>query len=136
MNNDIIIYDKYTKEIIALIPLDAIAETILNNQFEAELIDRFGPLTEEIKIYINKQYMESLTNKVGLESIEERDAYVKVTFISNTKIDAGTLFKQAYQISDRFVFEYVSRKIVMCLNGETSSKQWIKVLITLFEKLI
>ena len=80
--------------------------------------------------------MESLANKVGVESIEEKDAYVKVTFISNTKIDAGTLFKQAYQISDRFVFEYVSRKIVMCLNGETSSKQWIKVLITLFEKLI
>ena len=40
MNKDIIIYDKYTKEIIALIPLDAIAETILNNQFKAELIDR------------------------------------------------------------------------------------------------
>ena len=40
MNKDIIIYDKYTKEIIALIPLDAIAATILNNQFEAELIDR------------------------------------------------------------------------------------------------
>ena len=106
------------------------------HKIEAELIDRFGPLTEEIKIYINKQYMESLANQVGVESIEEKDAYVKVTFISNTKIDAGTLFKQAYQISDRFVFEYVSRKIVMCLNGETSSKQWIKVLITLFEKLI
>ena len=40
MKKDIIIYDKYTKEIIALIPLDAIAETILNNQFKAELVDR------------------------------------------------------------------------------------------------
>ena len=40
MNKDIIIYDKYTKEIIALIPLDAIAEIILKNQFKAELIDR------------------------------------------------------------------------------------------------
>lgn len=106
------------------------------HKVEAELIDRFGPLTEEIKIYINKQYMESLANKVGVESIEEKDAYVKVTFVSNTKVDAGTLFKQAYQISDRFVFEYVSRKIVMCLNGETSSKQWITTLIKLFEKLI
>lgn len=103
---------------------------------EEELIDRFGPLTDEIKTYINKQYMESLASRIGVESIEEKESSVKVTFVSNTKVDAGTLFKYAYNISDRFVFEYVSRHIVMHLNGNTISKEWINTMIKLFEKLI
>ena len=103
---------------------------------EAELIDRFGPLTNEIKTYINKQYMESLASMIGVESIEEKESTVKVTFVSNLKVDAGTLFKYAYNISDKFVFEYASRHIVMHLNGDTSSKEWINILTKLFEKLI
>ncbi len=103
---------------------------------EKELEDRFGTLTNEIKIYINKQYMESLAKQVDVESITEKDVYVDVTFVANSQIDAGTLFKHAYHISDRFVFQYVQRKIVMRLNGDTSSKEWINLLITLFEKLV
>lgn len=105
-------------------------------QVEKELEDRFGTLTKEIKIYINKQYMESLAKKVEVESINEKDVYVDVTFVANARIDAGTLFKNAYHISDRFIFQYVQRKIVMRLNGDTSSKEWINLLISLFEKLV
>ena len=41
---------------------------------EQELLDRFGKLTDEIKQYINKQYMESLSKKIGIESITIKKA--------------------------------------------------------------
>lgn len=105
-------------------------------EVEKELKDRFGNLTDEIKIYINKQYMESLAKQVHIEKIKEDKVYVDFTFSEDSNIDAGKLFKAAYKISDKFTFQYASRRIIMRLNDDTEDKKWINTVIKVIEEYI
>lgn len=101
---------------------------------ENELIDRFGKLTEDIKTYIKKQYLESLANKIGIEKIKSDNYMVEISFKPNIEIDAGKLFKIAYKINSNFTFKYISKRIIMTLTNISSNKQWINDVINVIEK--
>ena len=103
-----------------------------------ELTDRFGKLNEDILLYIDKVYLESLLTKVGIEDIKETSNNVKIVFgleVSST-IDASVIFKKAYQISREFSFEYKSKRIIIYLNKINKDKTWIKKIIELLESFV
>ncbi len=103
-----------------------------------ELTDRFGKLNEDILLYIDKVYLESLLTKVGIEDIKETSNNVKMVFgleVSST-IDASVIFKKAYQISREFSFEYKSKRIIIYLNKINKDKTWIKKIIELLESFV
>lgn len=102
-------------------------------EVENELKDRFGKLTEDIKMYINKQYMESIARKIGIEKISEQNGLLEIIFKPDAIIDGGKLFKIAYKVNDKFSFQYLSRKIIMKLNI-ISNNQWINDLIKIIEE--
>ncbi len=99
-------------------------------QVEEELKDRFGNLTEEIKTYINKQYMEGICKSNGVESIKEIKGNVEIIFSSEANIDGGKLFKCAYVVNRNFAFEYKGKKIIMRLR---TNDNWINDIIKLIE---
>ena len=101
-------------------------------QTEKELIDRFGKLTDEIKMYINKQYMEGLLKKTGVETISERNQLLEIIFKEDAHIDGGKLFKCAYEVNKMFTFEYKAKKIYMKLKVNDNS--WINQVISIIEK--
>ena len=106
-------------------------------QVITELTDRFGRLTEEIKTYIDKQYMEGLFRKYHVEKIQEYPTYVLIIFKQDatTLLDASKLFMEGYKLSSSFSFEYKNKKIYMKLKKNINNKSWIEEIIQLFEKI-
>ena len=98
---------------------------------EEELIDRFGTLTDEIKIYINKQYMEGICKNIGVESILEKFGIIEIVFKNDAIVDGGKLFKIAYQINKDFLFEYRGKKVIIKIKNIDNN--WINDVIKLIE---
>lgn len=101
-----------------------------------ELVDRFGKLSNEIFIYIDKVYLESLLNQASIEEIKETPTNVKIVFSAarSQTIDGSYLFKKAYEISKDFSFEYKGKKIILYLTK--TKKEWIKKVIKLIESIL
>ncbi|HHU56587.1 MAG TPA: transcription-repair coupling factor [Acholeplasmataceae bacterium] len=104
----------------------------------AELTDRFGKLTTEIKLYIEEKYMESLLAKLDVVEIKEANKIVEIIFSEKTSaiIDGSILFRKAYEISKKFSFEYKHKRIHMYLDKEKNDKTWIRKIIRLLERLV
>lgn len=107
-------------------------------QLISELTDRFGKLTDEIKLYIDKVYLESLLYQAGIEDIKETNTNVKMVFglEASQNMDASFIFKKAYEISRDFSFEYKSKRIIVFLNKTPQDKTWIKKITTLLESFV
>ena len=101
-----------------------------------ELVDRFGKLSNEIFIYIDKVYLESLLNQASIEEIKETPTNVKIVFSAarSQTIDGSYLFKKAYETSKDFSFEYKGKKIILYLTK--TKKEWIKKVIKLIESIL
>ena len=93
--------------------IKSISSLLEKKRVEDILIDRFGTLTEEIKKYINKQYMEGICKKSGVESITEKNGVQEIVFGSDAIIDGGKLFKCAYVVNRMFNFEYKGKQVIM-----------------------
>ena len=111
--------------------IKSISSLLEKQRTEQELIDRFGTLTDEIKMYINKQYMEGICKKQGVESITERNQMLEIIFGENANIDGGKLFKCAYEVNRMFTFEYKAKKVHMKLR--VSDNSWINDVIKIIE---
>lgn len=100
-----------------------------------ELNDRFGKISDEIKLYIDKQYLESLLTKYGIEELKEQPTNIKLVFSEKTSqnIDGAQLFRKAYDISPDINFEYRNKRILMNLTKRVKDKSWIIKIITLLE---
>ena len=83
-------------------------------------------------MYINKQYMEGLLKKTGVESISERNQLLEIIFKEDAHIDGGKLFKCAYEVNKMFTFEYKAKKIYMKL--KVCDNSWINQVISIIEK--
>ena len=111
--------------------IKSISSLLEKQKTEQQLIDRFGKLTDDIKMYINKQYMEGICKKVGVESISERNQLLEIIFSDTASIDGGKLFKCAYDVNKMFTFEYKAKKIYMRLR--ITNNNWINDVIKIIE---
>ena len=111
--------------------IKSISSLLEKQKTEQQLIDRFGKLTDDIKMYINKQYMEGICKKVGVESISERNQLLEIIFSDTACIDGGKLFKCAYDVNKMFTFEYKAKKIYMRLR--ITNNNWINDVIKIIE---
>ncbi len=102
-----------------------------------ELKDRFGEITEGIKLYIDKQYMEGLLKKHGVEKVIEDNYQITLTFSleASRTINGQELFQAAYKVTSDFTFEYKSHHIIMHLRKRGNDKKWIYLMIKAFELL-
>lgn len=110
--------------------IKSISSLIEKQNVEKELIDRFGKLTDDIKNYINKQYMEGICKQCGVESIVEKQGIIDIIFNEEANIDGGKLFKCASIVNKSFTFEYKNKKIMIHI---PYNDNWINEVIKMIE---
>ena len=105
------------------------------DQLIIELTDRFGRINDEIRLYIDKQYMESLLELLLIEDVKEKPTQAIVRFSETTSktIDGKYLFQKAYDVSQDITFEYKNKKILMYVQKRIKDKSWIQKVIRLLE---
>lgn len=103
-----------------------------------ELTDRFGKLSDNILLYVEERYLESLLRKMEVNNIKEEDQYVTITIPQeySKKISGEKLMMNGYKISKRFRFEYRDKQIIIIIGKEKDSKDWIYLSTKLLETLI
>lgn len=92
-----------------------------------EFTDRFGKISEEILLYIEEKYLESLLRYFKINNIMDAKYVVTMIIPSETleKIKAEEFFISSTSISNKFDFEYKNRQLIIRLKKEPSDKIWI-----------
>lgn len=92
-----------------------------------EFTDRFGKISEEILLYIEEKYLESLLRYFKINNIMDAKYVVTMIIPSETleKIKAEEFFISSTNISNKFDFEYKNRQLIIRLKKEPSDKMWI-----------
>ena len=103
-----------------------------------ELTDRFGKLSDNILLYVEERYLESLLRKMNVKNFKEEDVYVSITIPEefSKKISGEKLMMNGYKISKRFRFEYREKQIIIIVHKEKGSKDWINLSTRLLETLV
>ena len=107
--------------------IDSIASEEDKKELIQELNDRFGKISDELMLYIDKKYLDILAKKCGIEKMNEFVSFVEMNFseeISN-KMDASKVFSIAYEINQRFNFSYKLRKIYVKYSKLSTKSEWI-----------
>ena len=110
-----------------------------------EYTDRYGKLKEEIILYMEEKYLESLLKKSGVESFKETDDEIKIIFDEETS--KKNITKMLDEIKDfgfntvivllrlRYQFDYRLKKVIMKLNPKNTNKSYIYGLNQFLEKM-
>ncbi len=99
--------------------------------------DRFGKLSDDVLLYIEEKYLESLLRKFDIANIMETSLLVTM-IIPETALKAISIediFMEAYQISPDINFEYKNRELILRIKKKTNDKNWIYLSSKLFTNL-
>lgn len=99
-----------------------------------ELSDRFGKLSDEILLYIEERYLESLLRIYEIVDVLETSSLVKIVIPDNVseRISGEKLLMNGYKISSDIDFEY-NRMHQMVIKVKKTSKKWIFLVSKLLE---
>lgn len=97
------------------------------NELIASFTDRFGKLSDVILTYIEEKYMEYLFKKFKIKSILENKYMVSVIIPDEAlKIySPKDIFLASTKVSKDFNFEYKNNQLIVRLNKNVDSKDWI-----------
>lgn len=100
----------------------------------SEFSDRFGKLNDEILIYIEERYLQTLLKQYDVHNILETNDLVMIALskIMSSRINPEKLFVAATKISDKIDFEYKNGRIIIKYKNITKDKKWM----FLFTKLL
>ncbi len=99
--------------------------------------DRFGELSNELLLYIESIYLNTLLLKYDIDRIVETKLFATVIFTKEKtkQLDMEKVFMVAYNISNDFHFEYRQDQLLLKLSKEVQSKDWIYTFTSFFENL-
>ncbi len=102
----------------------------------AEIEDRFGKINDDMLIYMYEEWLEKISNSIGVERyIQSKNS---VTCILSTEtsnnINGEKLFYLANDISRMFRFSYKDNKIYIILDTIKLEKNWIFYMIELLNQ--
>ena len=101
-----------------------------------EFEDRFGPVDEEILVYMHQEWFEKLAKNKGIEQVLTRKNEIELVYSmeSSKNIDSQELFMKAYKICKNFKFSYHSLKVHVTLTLSGLEKHPIYYLIDLIKE--
>ena len=84
---------------------------VMSREIQKELIkeftDRYGVLSDDVKLYIEEQYLEHLLKAKGVESFKEAEDEVTLNFDpEKSKQNRQKLFLEAMKLSPKIKFEF------------------------------
>src|SRR5690554_1021454 len=100
-----------------------------------EFTDRFGKLNEEILLYIEERYLQTLRKKFKIKNVMETNNLVMIIIpkkVSN-ELDTEKLFVSATNISNKIDFEYKNSQMIIKIKKETKDKKWVYLLTELLD---
>lgn len=103
-----------------------------------ELEDRFGKVSEELMMYIEKKYLDYLISYLDIVKFNDYLTYVQLMFSEevSSKIDPSEMFSIAYNLSSNFSFEYKEKKIIVKYNKKQTKLDWLVMLNKFLELCI
>ena len=118
--------------------IDSINSLKEKNELIEELEDRFGKLSDELLLYIDKKYLDILIGKCDIEKVKDLVSIIEITFTQeySALIDAASLFSIAYKLSSKFSFEYKNKKIFVKYIKQGTKRDWICVISKFLEGVI
>lgn len=120
------------KEINSIKSKEAKEELLTN------LVDRFGVLTEEIKNYIDKQYLDALLQKLHTENLRQTSTEVRISISQNYSeaVKGAALMQLVYQANPYIGLEFKGRRLHIILPKQRLKEGWIKTMIWIGEKIL
>ena len=109
------------------------------NNLKQEFIDRFGPIDEELLIYMYEKLFYSLCSLASIEKLDIKPKLVTMTISEERTqtLNGEHVYKSAYALSNDFVLSYHERKISIALKvGNTSKKTWLPLLCEYLSKIV
>ena len=105
-----------------------------NNLIES-LTDRFGKLSNDILLYIEEKYMESLFKEYKITNILETKQMVTIIIPEKglENVDAKNLFLTSINISKDFQFDYRNKQLIIKLKKDLNNRNWIYKITDLLE---
>lgn len=115
--------------------IDSINSLKEKNELIEELEDRFGKLSEELLLYIDKKYLDILIAKCDIEKVKDLVSIIEITFTQeySANINAASLFSIAYKLSSKFSFEYKNKKIFVKYIKQGTKRDWINMISRFLE---
>ena len=100
-----------------------------------ELKDRFGELSEDIKVYMREELFESLAKQKGVASVTQLQNKITVVFNKDTssKINGAVLLTRLFKLSKAFSVEYKLGRIEVSLGLTNLEKHFVYYLLDLLE---
>lgn len=99
------------------------------------LEDRFGKITEDIKIYMYEEWFEKLAEKMEVTTVHQKENSIEIELPEkiSQQIKGDKLFLEAYNINPNFTFKYINKKIIISLVLKRDQKHFLYSLVPLFE---
>ena len=104
-----------------------------------EFIDRFGPVNEDILVYMYEKLFYSLCNRAKVEKLDIKPKLVVLTLSEekSQSVDGEHVYKTAYSLSNNFILSYHDRKITITLKvPHDNKKAWLMLICEYLSKIV
>jgi len=100
---------------------------------KAELEDRFGPLNQEILVYMHEELFENKAKKLNIEKIVQTKTSIALYLPKelSDNISGDKLFMEVSDLTKKFRFGMKNRQLIITLDTVTLEKHYIYYLIEL-----
>ena len=117
--------------------IDTINSKEKRDEVIQELTDRFGKINDEILLYINKKYFDSLCINCKVEDIIENDFKVKIVFSKafSEEVNGKNMMKIIYNLGEDFSIDYKNKRFIVSIIKLIKGKDWIYNAIELLEEI-
>ena len=109
------------------------------HNLKGEFIDRFGPINDDLLLYMYEKLFYSLCKQTKVENIDIKPKLVTLTLSEekSQSVDGEHVYKTAYSMSNNFLLSYHDRKINIALKtGITEKMTWLRMLCEYLEKIV
>ena len=109
------------------------------HNIKGEFIDRFGPINDDLLLYMYEKLFYSLCKQAKVENIDIKPKLVTLTLSEekSQSVDGEHVYKTAYSMSNNFLLSYHDRKINIALKtGITEKMRWVRMLCEYLEKIV
>ncbi len=107
-------------------------------EIKQELEDRFGKITEEMRVYMYEECFEKIAQKYNITQVIQTDRLVEITLpedLSNN-IKGDKLLIEAMSLTKYFNIKYNNKKITITLYIKQLDRHFIYYIVTLFEHIL
>ena len=98
-----------------------------------ELIDRFGPLDNDLEIYMYEEWFSNMAKYLNITDVVKTDRYIDIILKEeiSSKIKGDKLLFEVLSISNKFNIKYSNKKITITLYYKNLEEHYIYYLVKL-----